>query len=142
MSDIAEQFSNARLITASRVQLGILSLSRGRLDEALVLLEKALDLSLAIHSTRNLSLSLAATAQLAFAKGSTEQSALLAAAAEGVRRRAGLRPWPAVKQAEGELAAQVRQALGADRFDELSAAGARLSQRQAVAAVKDISDVG
>jgi predicted ATPase len=136
MSDIAERFSNARLITASRVQLGILSLSRGRLDEALALLEKALDLSLAIHSTRNVSICLGATAQLAFAKGNVEQSALLAAAAEGVRRRAGLRPWPAVNQEEAELVAQVRQAVGAERFDELSAAGARLSQREAVAAVK------
>jgi tetratricopeptide (TPR) repeat protein len=142
MSDIAEQLGNARLIAAARVQLGILALARGRLDEALGLLEKALDLSLAIHSTRNVSLSLGAAAQLAFAKGNAEQSALLAAAAEGVRRRAGLRPWPTLKQEEAELAAQVRQALGAERFDELSAAGARLSQREAVAAVKDSRDVG
>jgi hypothetical protein len=124
------------------VQLGILALARGRLDEALELLEKALDLSLAIHSTRNVSLSLGAAAQLAFAKGNAEQSALLAAAAEGVRRRAGLRPWPTLQQEEAELAAQVRQALGAQRFDEVSAAGARLSQREAVAAVKDSRDVG
>jgi hypothetical protein len=47
-----------------------------------------------------------------------------------------------LKQQEAELAAQVRQALGATRFDELSAAGARLSQREAVAAVKDSKDVG
>jgi hypothetical protein len=32
---------------------------------------------------------------------------------------------------------QVRLALGADRFDEVFAAAARLSQREAVAAVRD-----
>jgi hypothetical protein len=32
------------------------------------------------------------------------------------------------------LAAQVRQALGSDRFDQVFAAGARLTQQQAVAA--------
>jgi predicted ATPase/predicted negative regulator of RcsB-dependent stress response len=136
MSDVAERFGNARLITAAQVQLGTLAIAQGRLDEALPLLEQALDLSLAIHSTRNVSLCLAGTAQLAFVKGNAEQAALLGAAAEGVRRRAGLRPWPALKQGEADLAAQVREALGAERFDELSAAGARLSQREAAAAVK------
>ena len=34
-----------------------------------------------------------------------------------------------------ELVAHVRQALGADRFDQVFAAGTRLSQRQAVAAI-------
>jgi hypothetical protein len=80
------------------VQLGTLALARGRPDEALALLEKALDLSLAIHSTRNVSLSLAATAQLAWVKGNAGQCALLAAAAEGVRRRAGLGSCPTLKQ--------------------------------------------
>ena len=33
--------------------------------------------------------------------------------------------------------AQIREALGADRFDELFAAGSRLNQQDAVAAVRD-----
>jgi tetratricopeptide (TPR) repeat protein len=141
MSDIAERFSNARLIAAARVQLGILALARGRLDEARELLQKALDLSLAIHGTRNVSLSLGAAAQLAFATGNAERSALLAAAAEGVRRRAGLRSWPTINEEEAALTAQLRQALGAERFDTLSADGARLSQREAAAAAKEGIDI-
>jgi hypothetical protein len=38
---------------------------------------------------------------------------------------------------EAELVAQVRQALGADRFDQAFAAGARLTRREALAAVRD-----
>jgi hypothetical protein len=41
-----------------------------------------------------------------------------------------------LRQGEAELVAQVRQALGADHFDQVSAAGARLTQRDAVAAAR------
>jgi len=67
---------------------------------------------------------------------------VLAAASESVRRRAGLRAWPALTDAQAELEARVRQALGTKRFDELSAAGAGLSQREAATAVKDTSRPG
>jgi hypothetical protein len=43
---------------------------------------------------------------------------------------------------EAALLAQVRQALGADRFDQAFAAGSRLTQRQAVAAVRDRRGAG
>jgi hypothetical protein len=58
-------------------------------------------------------------------------------AAEGLRRRAGLRAWPTVRRGGAELVAQARQALGADRFDQVFAAGTRLNQREAAAAVHD-----
>jgi hypothetical protein len=48
----------------------------------------------------------------------------------------GLRPWPLMRRVEAELVAQVHQALGADRFDQPYAAGSRLSQQEAVAAVR------
>jgi class 3 adenylate cyclase len=54
--------------------------------------------------------------------------------ADGLRRRVGLQAWPLLRREEAELAAQVRQALGEDRFDQVFAAGSRLSQREAVAA--------
>jgi hypothetical protein len=69
--------------------------------------------------------------------GDPERAALVAGAAEGLRRRAGLRAWPILRQGEAELVAQVRQALGADRFDPVFAAGTRLTQRDAVAAARD-----
>ena len=142
MSDLAERFSNQRLIAAAHVQLGSLALAQGQREEALAQLEDGLDLNLAIHSTRNISLSLAAIAQLAFAEGHPERAALLIAAADGARRRAGLRSWPVMQHINAALVAQVRMALGAQRFDELSAVGARLSQREAVAAVRDGSNAG
>jgi hypothetical protein len=42
-----------------------------------------------------------------------------------------------LRQGEAELADQARQALGVDRFDQMFTAGARLTQRAAVAAVHD-----
>jgi hypothetical protein len=68
-------------------------------------------------------------------QGDPQRAALLAGAADGLRRRVGLRAWPLLRRDEAELVAQIRQALGADQFDQPHAAGARLSQQQAVAAV-------
>jgi len=73
------------LAAGSRVQLGILDVLRGSLDEARALLEEALDLS---------------------------------------------------------LAAQVRQRLGAARFDQVFVAGSGLSQRQPVAILRDQRGTG
>ena len=107
--------------------------------EARALLEEAMNLSLANHDTRNVSLCLAAFAQLALLEGDPpERAARLLGAAEGVRQRAGLRPWPTGRRDGADPAAQARQALGVDRFDQEFAAGARLSQRQAVAAVHEV----
>jgi tetratricopeptide (TPR) repeat protein len=135
--DLGEQVDNARLIAWSRAQLGTLALVQGRLDDAWELLDEGLDLSLASYSTRNVTLYLAAFAQLALAEGDAEQAALLAGAADGLRRRVGLGVWPLLRRGEAELVAQIRQAMGADRFDEVFAAGARLNQPEAVAAVRD-----
>jgi predicted ATPase len=132
--DLAERFGNDRLIAGSQVQLGTLAVVRHQSEEARTLLDQGLDLSLAIHSTRNVTVCLTAFAQLALEEGDAERAALLAGAAEGLRRRAGLRAWPDPQRGPAD---QVRQALGADRFDQVFAAGARLSQREAVAAVRN-----
>ena len=52
MRDLAERFDDPWLAAGSRVQLGILAVAQGRLDEARALLDEALDLSLAARSTR------------------------------------------------------------------------------------------
>ena len=139
--DLAERFDNAWLAASSRVQLGTLALVRGRLEEARALLDEALDLSLAARSTRSVTLCLAAFARLAFVAGDPERAVLLVGAAEGLRRRVGLGVWPTLR-GEAELVARVRQALGADRFDQVFATGSRLNQRQAVAAVRDRRGAG
>ena len=84
-----------------------------------------------------MTLCLAAFAHLAFAEGDPERAALLAGAAEGLRRRAGFSTWPMLRQGEAQLAAQIRQALGDDRFGQVFTAGSRLSQQEAVAAIRD-----
>jgi predicted ATPase/class 3 adenylate cyclase len=135
--DLGKRFDDAWMAAWSRVLLGTLAVVRGRLEEARALLEEALELSLAAHSTRSVTLCLAAFGRLALVEGDAARAALLAGATEGLRRRVGLRSLVVLRQGEAELVAQVRQALGADRFEEVFAAGARLTQQEAVAAVRD-----
>jgi predicted ATPase len=134
--DLAVRLDNAWLAATSQALLGALALVQGRLEAARALLEQGLELSLAARSTQLVTLCLAGSARLALVEGDAERAALLAGAAEGLRRRVGLRAWPTHRREEAALVAQVRQALGADRFDQAFAAGARLSQREAVAAAQ------
>ena len=83
-----------------------------------------------------MTLCLIAYGQLAFEEGDAERAALLVGAAEGLRRRAGLRPWPTTGRGSTELVGQIRQDLGPDRFDEVFATGTRLGRREAVAAAR------
>jgi hypothetical protein len=92
---------------------------------------------LTARSSNSVALCLAGFARLAFAQGDPERAAMLAGATEGLRQRVGLRAWPMLRQSEAELLARVGQALGADRFGEIFAAGARLSRHEAMAAAAD-----
>jgi predicted ATPase len=130
--DLGDRFGSTWLAAWSRVQLGTLSVLRGDLRQTRVLLDEALDLSVAARSTAGVALCLAAYARLAFAEGDPARAARLAGAAEGLRRRAGLRVWPTLRHVETELVAELRQALGAERFDQAFSAGSGLSQRGAV----------
>ena len=138
----AERVGGDWLAAGSRVQLGILDVLRGSPEEARAPLQEALDLSLAARSTTFVTLCLAGYAWLAFADGDPDRAALLEGAAEGLRRRVGLRAWPHLRRVEADLVAQVRQRLGAVRFDQVFAAGSRLSQGQAVAVVRDLRGTG
>jgi tetratricopeptide (TPR) repeat protein len=135
--DLAERTGGDWLAAGPRVQLGILAVLRGKLDEARTLLDEALDLSLAARSTEFVTLCLAGYAWLAFSDGDPGQAARLEGAAEGLRRRVGLAAWPHLRAVETDLVAQVRQRLGAARFDQAFAVGSGLTQQQAVAMVRD-----
>jgi predicted ATPase len=139
---LADRFDHAGLSAWSQVQLGILALVQGRPEEARALLDEGLELSLATHSTRSVTLCLTAFAQLAFVQGDGDRAARLEGAAEGLRQRVGLRVWPLQRQGEAQAVAQIRQALGADRFDQEFAAGVRLSRQQAIAAVREPRSTG
>ncbi|HEY7104464.1 MAG TPA: DUF4062 domain-containing protein [Mycobacteriales bacterium] len=135
MRELAESLDNAWLAAVSRVYLGTIAVAQGRLEEARAPMDEGLELSLAAHSTRSVTLCLAAFARLAFVEGDLRRAALLAGAAEGLRARVGLRPWPLLRRDEAALVDQLREALG-DQFDEPYTTGSTLSQQEAVAAVR------
>jgi predicted ATPase len=138
--DMAERFDLLWLEAWSRVQLGRLAVERGRWEEGQALLAEALELSVTSQNTRNVALCLAGFAELALAQGDVERSALMAGAAQGLLKRAGLRAWPMLRRGEAELEARVRDALGEDRFEQLFATGSQLKQQEALAALNDRSD--
>jgi tetratricopeptide (TPR) repeat protein len=135
--DLAEGSGGTWITAGSRVQLGILDILRGRPDQARPLLDEALDLSLAARSTPFVTLCLAGYAQLAFAEGDPQRAARLQGAAEGLRQRFGLPAWPHLRGGEAELVNQLRHTLGAGQFDQAFSVGTALTQRQAVAIVRD-----
>jgi ATP/maltotriose-dependent transcriptional regulator MalT len=140
--DMAAQFDSAWLAAWCRVQLGIVAVMQARFDDAWTLLDEGLSLSLLAHSNQVVTLSLFAFARLAFAEGNPERAAHLAGAAEGLRQRAGVRTWPMLRRLESDVVAELRQALGADRFEITFDAGSPLSQRDAVAEVRARSGAG
>jgi predicted ATPase len=135
--DLAERIGGDWVAAGSRVQLGILAVLQGRPDEARPLLDEALDRSMAARSTPFVTLCLSGYAQLAFADGDPDRAALLEGAAEGLRRRVGLSAWPDLRRVEADLVAGVRHRLGGSRFDRAFSAGSGLTQREAVAIVRD-----
>jgi predicted ATPase len=140
--ELGDRFSYEGPATWSRVMLGTLTVLRGRIGEAQKLLDQALDLSLAAGNAPFVTLCLAAHARLAFGEGDLERAVLLEGAADSLRQRVGLRAWPMLRPTETELVTRLRQALGADRFHRAFSAGSRLSQREAVAVVRDRRSTG
>jgi predicted ATPase len=140
--DLAGRPGGDWLTAGSRVQLGILAVLRGSLDEARPLLDEALDLSLAARSTPFVTLCLSGYAQLASAEGDPDRAALLEGAADSLRRRVGLSAWPHLRRVEADLVTQTRHRLGPSQFDQAFSAGSRLTQQQAVAIVQDQRGTG
>ena len=138
--ELSERSENPFLRAISRIWLGTLAVARGRPEEARVLLAESLDLSLATHSTHTVTLCLVGFVRLAFSEGEVEWAARLTGAAEGLRRRAGLKVWPPLRRGEAELVARLRESLGTDRFSQAFAAGSRLNLHEAVAAVRNKLD--
>jgi predicted ATPase len=135
--DLGVRFDNAFLAAWGRSQLGVVAVMQARLDDARALLDEGLSSSLVANSRQVMTLCLSAFARLAFAEVNPERAALLAGAAEGLCQRAGVRTWPTSRRLEAELVARIREALGEDRFEEVFGAGFRLSQRDAVAEVRN-----
>jgi predicted ATPase len=135
MRELSESFDKAWLSVAW-TQLANLAVMQGRLDDARPLLDGALSLSLEAESTVGVTDCLAAFARLALVSGSPDRAAVTLGAADGLRRRVGVRVWPPQRRGEAELREQIAQAHGRDRFDEAFATGFRLSRSEAVAIVR------
>jgi predicted ATPase len=140
--DVAGRAGGDWLAPAPRVQLGILAVLRGRLDEARTLLDEALDRSLAARNIPLVTLCLSAYAELALAESDPERAARLKGAAEGLRERVGLPTWPHLRRPEADLVANLRRLLGGSQFDQAFSAGSRLTQRQAVDIVRQQPGAG
>jgi predicted ATPase len=135
--DLAEGVDSTWQTGLSRAQLGLLAVLQGRLDDARTLLDEALTRGVALRTTPLTTLCLSAFGRLALELGDPERAALLVGATDGLRRRAGVRPWPMLRRPETELMAAVREALGTDGFDRAFAAGSRLSRQEAAAVAHD-----
>jgi ATP/maltotriose-dependent transcriptional regulator MalT len=135
--DVGDRFDNAWLAAWSRVLLGMQAIRKGRLEDGRALLEEALSRSLAAQSTGSVAMCLIAFASLAFTEGDPDRAAVLVGAADGLRRRVGIRAWPTLRQGEADLASRISQSLGPDHFREVRMAAGRLNQQQAVAAARN-----
>jgi tetratricopeptide (TPR) repeat protein len=135
--DLAERFDSAWPFAWAHAELGLLAVKQGRYDEARALLGQSLELSVAARSTPLVTVSLTGIAALALAEGHPERAAELAGAVDGLRARAGRRPWPMLRRQEAELVDRVRGALGSERFDQAYAAGFTLDERRAVALARE-----
>jgi tetratricopeptide (TPR) repeat protein len=136
---LSEQFDNMWL-GFSWSQLGTLAIMQGRLDDAGTLLDEGLTESLDAENTVGVTMSLAAHARLALVQGTPDRAAVIFGAAEGLRRRVGLRVWPTLRRGEAELAEQLEHALSADRYQKEFATGSALSRREAAAMVRGKGD--
>jgi hypothetical protein len=79
---------------------------------------------------------LAAFARLALAEGDPERAALAAGAADGLRQRAGLRAWPIRGAGKPTWRPSFARSWAPRDSSRCSIRGARLSQREAAAAVQ------
>ncbi len=132
----AAQFDSTWLSAWTGAALGNLAIVQARPDDAAEFLDEALRWSVTARTPRTITLCVAAYSRLALAFGEPERAALLAGAADGLRRRAGLRPWPSLRQGEMELLGAIRRALDPGRFDEAFATGIGLRLKEAVSTIQ------
>jgi ATP/maltotriose-dependent transcriptional regulator MalT len=141
-SELGGQFGNHWLEASARTLLASLAVRVGHLDEARALLVKSVDARETVElSTQSVTFSLIASAELALAHGNARHAASALGAADGLRQRAGLRPWPSMRRSEAELHARVSEKLGLPVFEEVFATGSQLNRREAIALVRSLPEV-
>jgi predicted ATPase/class 3 adenylate cyclase len=134
---LGDQTGNELFASGARVQLAMLAVEAGRLDAARALLDEAFHVIEGGEvRTHTASFYLVAQASLMLAEHQPRPAALAMGAADGLRRRAGVRVWPARRRAEAELLAQIERSLDPDVFKEAFTTGAELNRREAIAVVR------
>jgi predicted ATPase len=137
VDELGGQFGNNWLESSARTQLALLAVRAGHLDDARALLAKSVD---AIEdtqlSTLTLTFALVAFAQLTLAEADTRRAAMALGAADGLRKRAGLRAWPLTRRSEAELVTRVARQTDPEIYKGAFAAGSELHPRDALALVR------
>jgi predicted ATPase len=136
-NELGGRFGNQWLESGARTQLASLAVMAGELEEARAWLLESIDASQDTElSTQTVTFSLVAHARLALAESDARRAAIALGAADGLRRREGLRAWPSMRRGEAELATRVAQAIDPDDFKDAFAAGSELNQLEAVELVR------
>jgi predicted ATPase len=136
-NELGGRFGNTWLESAARTQLAALAVRAGQIEEARAQLVESVNATEDTEtSTQTVTFSLVASARLALAERDAPRAAMALGAADGLRRRAGLRAWPSMRRGEAALRTQVAQEVDPDVFKDAFAAGSELGQRDAVALVR------
>jgi predicted ATPase len=140
VDELGGRFGNTWLESSARTQLASLAVRAGQLDDARALLVEAVD---AIEDTQRsaltLSFALIAYAELALAEADNGRAAMALGAADGMRKRAGLRAWPLIRQSESDLIARLVQQTDTEIYRDAFAAGSALHARDALALLDGVS---
>jgi ATP/maltotriose-dependent transcriptional regulator MalT len=140
-SELGGQLGNDWLRATARTQLASLAVATGQLEEARTLLRDSVDAGGEL-STQALTFSLIAHARLALAEDEPREAALALGAADVLRQRAGLRPWPSTRRSEAELLARVAGILGPKVMEQVLTDGSRIDRAEAITFVRSgVSDV-
>ncbi|HWM18907.1 MAG TPA: DUF4062 domain-containing protein [Ilumatobacteraceae bacterium] len=134
VNELGGRYGNTWLESSSRTQLASLAVRAGHLDDARALLVEAVHAIQDTHrSALTLSFALIAHAELTLAEGDNRAAVMALGAADGLRKRAGLRAWPLIRQSESELIARLVQQTDPEVYRDAFAAGSELHARDALA---------
>jgi predicted ATPase len=137
VNELGSQIGNNWLESSARTQLATLAVRAGHLDDARTFLVESVDAIVDTPlSTLNPCFTLVAYAQLTLADGDTRRAAMALGAADGLRKRAGLRAWPLTRRSEADLVTRVAQQTDPEIYKDAFAAGSELHPRDALALVR------
>jgi predicted ATPase/class 3 adenylate cyclase len=117
--ELGRALGNGALIGLAEAQLGFTYVAAGRTGEARDALRRAFDLFRGMNYREGLCYALEAAASLSFTEGRAELGMIALGAAEEVRARIGLHPWPLIMWLFDALSAM------ADSLDDPALQGAR-----------------